>query len=257
MPDRKLSALDSVTSPVQGTDSIVGFRSGAKGIRILLSDFLTWLNGVVAPAWANVTGKPSTFSPSAHTHPVADLSDSTAAGRALVTGADAAAQRSSLGLGDAATKNTGSSAGQVAAGDHTHALSGLTQSGASSGQVAMWNGSAWAPADRSLLPRVTSAAYASSITPNSATTDLLVVGTLTGNVTIENPSGTPADGQNMRMRFVQDGTGRTISWGTAYAWGSDVPSSLVPTTGGARFEVGFSYSSADSKWRALAIARGF
>ena len=40
--------------------------------------------------------------PAAVKVPVARLSDSTAAGRALLTGADAAAQRTSLGLGDAA-----------------------------------------------------------------------------------------------------------------------------------------------------------
>jgi hypothetical protein len=38
-----------------------------------------------------------------HTHPAAAISDSTTAGRALLTGADAAAQRTSLGLGTAAT----------------------------------------------------------------------------------------------------------------------------------------------------------
>src|SRR5574343_730302 len=61
-------------------------------------------------------------------------------------------------LGNAATKNVGTAAGTVAAGDdsrlsdarnptaHTHALSALTQSGATTGQVVTWNGSAWAPA---------------------------------------------------------------------------------------------------------------
>lgn len=45
------------------------------------------------------------------------LATFTAAGRALVDDADAAAQRVTLGLGDAATKNTGTTAGTVAAGD--------------------------------------------------------------------------------------------------------------------------------------------
>ena len=43
--------------------------------------------------------------------------DITTAGKALLDDADAAAQRTTLGLGDAATKNTGTSAGTVAAGD--------------------------------------------------------------------------------------------------------------------------------------------
>lgn len=44
----------------------------------------------------------------------------TAAGLALLDDADSAAQRATLGLGDAATKNTGTTAGTVAAGDHGH-----------------------------------------------------------------------------------------------------------------------------------------
>jgi hypothetical protein len=40
---------------------------------------------------------------SSHTHPAAQISDGTAAGRALLTAADAAAQRTALGLGTAAT----------------------------------------------------------------------------------------------------------------------------------------------------------
>lgn len=45
------------------------------------------------------------------------LATFTAAGRALVDDADAAAQRVTLGLGDAATKSVGTTAGTVAAGD--------------------------------------------------------------------------------------------------------------------------------------------
>lgn len=50
----------------------------------------------------------------------AALATFTSAGRALVDDADAAAQRTTLGLGNSATLNTGTSAGTVAAGDHTH-----------------------------------------------------------------------------------------------------------------------------------------
>lgn len=54
--------------------------------------------------------------PSAHTHPSVDISDSTAAGRAIVTGASPAAQRTSLGLGTAATVNVPAS-GDAASGE--------------------------------------------------------------------------------------------------------------------------------------------
>jgi hypothetical protein len=44
----------------------------------------------------------------------------TSAGEALLDDADAAAQRTTLGLGNSATLDTGTTAGTVAAGDHTH-----------------------------------------------------------------------------------------------------------------------------------------
>lgn len=70
-----------------------------------------------------------------------DISDSTAAGRAILTSATASDQRTALGLGTAATSNSSA----FAAASHTHAPSDLTSGGASSGQVLTWNGAAWAP----------------------------------------------------------------------------------------------------------------
>jgi len=52
--------------------------------------------------------------------------DITTAGKALLDDADAAAQRTTLGLGDAATKNTGTTAGTVAAGDDSRFATNLT-----------------------------------------------------------------------------------------------------------------------------------
>lgn len=57
------------------------------------------------------------YTTASDTYAVADL---TAAGRALLDDADATAQRTTLGLGDSATKNVGTGAGTVAAGDHNH-----------------------------------------------------------------------------------------------------------------------------------------
>ena len=81
----------------------------------------------------------------------ADITDSTATGRSILAAADAAAVRTAAALGGAAVLNVGTTAGTVAAGDaapnpHTHPLSDLQQSGATSGQVPEWSGSAWVPA---------------------------------------------------------------------------------------------------------------
>lgn len=62
------------------------------------------------------------FAAASHTHAASEISDSTAAGRALLTGADAAAQRTSLGLGTAALEG----AGFFAIATHSHAILDVT-----------------------------------------------------------------------------------------------------------------------------------
>jgi hypothetical protein len=79
---------------------------------------------LAATDWDSVSGKPSTFPPAAHTHTVADTTG-------LQTALDG-----------------------KAASSHTHTLSALTQSGATTGQVATWNGTAWVP--QTTAPGVTS-----------------------------------------------------------------------------------------------------
>lgn len=97
----------------------------------------TKLDGIAAGATANATD--------------AQLRD-----RATHTGTQS--YSTITGLGGAATLNVGTTSGTVAAGDdarlsdartptaHTHPLSDLTQSGATTNQVPQWDGSAWVPA---------------------------------------------------------------------------------------------------------------
>lgn len=108
------------------------------------------------------------------------------------------------------------------------------------------------------LLRVVTVAYASSVTPNADTTDVLNIGTLTGDITLANPTGSPSDGQNLRVRMAQDATGsHAVSFGTAYAFGTDVTTALVPTTASKGFEMLFTWNAASSAWRATAIVRGY
>jgi hypothetical protein len=77
------------------------------------------LGGGGVSSWNDLTDKPSIFPPATHTHAIADTTG-------LQTALD----------GKAATS-------------HTHPLSALTQSSATTGQVATWNGTAWVPEDPS------------------------------------------------------------------------------------------------------------
>lgn len=106
--------------------------------------------------------------------------------------------------------------------------------------------------------QVATIAYAASITPNANVQDVVNVGTLTGAITINAPSGTPSDGQNMRFRFVEDGTGGwAITWNATFVFGTDITTALIPVTASAKFEVMFTWNATDSKWRAVSLVRGF
>jgi hypothetical protein len=86
--------------------------------------------------------------PASHTHPSTAISDSTSAGRALLTGADAAAQRTSLGLGtmaqatatDYLARAGGTMTGQLVATAGTAAAPGVAISGDTNTGIAQAGG---------------------------------------------------------------------------------------------------------------------
>lgn len=68
-----------------------------------------------------------------------------------------------------------------------------------------------------LLPTSSaSVAYGSTVTPNFGLYNNLKIGTLTGAITIANPTQNVSPGQRVSIDLTCDGTGRTITWGTAY-----------------------------------------
>ena len=84
-------------------------------------------------SYADLTSVPASFAPSAHNQAWSTITSTptTLSGYGITDAVGSSDSR----LTDARTPTT-----------HTHALSAITQSGATTGQVASWNGSAWVPA---------------------------------------------------------------------------------------------------------------
>ena len=100
--------------------------AGQAAGKALISDGTNWAPSSAAVVLTNDARLSDARTPSAHTHPAANISDSTTAGRALVTAADASAQRTALGLGGAAVLAVGTTAGTVAAGDDSRMTNSRT-----------------------------------------------------------------------------------------------------------------------------------
>jgi hypothetical protein len=99
--------------------------------------------------------------------------------------------------------------------------------------------------------RVYSAANNASLTPEIDTYDIFQLTAMSGNTTINNHStSTPANGEMMLFRFLDNGTARTLTWGTAYVAkaGTALPSTTVLSK---NLSVLFIYDSNLAKWNLL------
>lgn len=80
---------------------------------------------------------------------------------------------------------------------------------------------------------------------------------IAGNRTLANPTN-PTDGQKVTFEIIQDATGsRTLSYGTAYAFSTDIPQPTLTTTPNKRDILGFVYNASTSLWYLLAVVHGF
>jgi hypothetical protein len=100
--------------------------------------------------------------------------------------------------------------------------------------------------NRSRVPRVVTVASSSTPTPAADVTDLYVVTALAVAATFGAPTGVVFDGQRLRIRVVDNGTIRALSWNAVYRGGSvALPTATVV---GKTLYVEFIWNAVSAKW---------
>lgn len=116
-----------------------------------------------------------------------------------------------------------------------------------SGTVTMTN--------KRINPRIVTAASYTTDTGTAlsvATCDEFDVTAQAGALKLNNPGGTPVNGQKLIVRIKDDGTARALTYDTQFRASSDL---ALPTTTvlSKTLYMGFIYNSADTKWDLLAV----
>jgi hypothetical protein len=167
--------------------------------------------------------------------------------------------------GDAAFKNTGTGAGEVAAGDHTHAHftdtgnpHSVTKTQVGLGNVdntsdATKNSATATLTNKRITQRVTSEASSATPAINTDNCDIHRITALATNITSmsTNLSGTPTHGQKLIVEITGTAT-RTIAWGASFE--ASTVALPTETDGTNTLSGGFMWNSATSKWRCMAVA---
>jgi len=102
--------------------------------------------------------------------------------------------------------------------------------------------------------RVQTVTTASSVTPDIDSYDVIEVTALDQPLTVNNPTGTPLNIQSLIIKIFDDGTSRTVTFGSAYnANGSSLPTDTVI---GETLYVPFLYNSDTLEWDYIGSAGG-
>ena len=100
-------------------------------------------------------------------------------------------------------------------------------------------------------PRVTSAASASSLTPDISASDVYAYTALAAGLTINAPTGTPVDGNKLIFRLLDNGTSRALTWNATYTViGVTLPTA---TTISKTTYVGCIYNANNTRWDVIAV----
>jgi hypothetical protein len=101
-------------------------------------------------------------------------------------------------------------------------------------------------------PAVVPLSFGTALSVDASAGNVFAVTLTASTGTFVTPAN-PVDGQVIRLRLIQDGTGgRTVSWGTAFTWGSTGGTAATApslSAGTARTDfLGFEYDAALGKW---------
>jgi hypothetical protein len=111
--------------------------------------------------------------------------------------------------------------------------------------------------NKRVTPRATTSGTTSgNQTPTGDSSDQYIMTGLTGAITMLAPSGTPTNGQKLVLRFLDNGTGRGITWTTS-AGGYRALGTTLPTTTVANktIYVGCIYNSTSVFWDVVAVTQ--
>lgn len=108
--------------------------------------------------------------------------------------------------------------------------------------------------NKRITKRVVTVTQSATPTINTDNTDVAHITGLAQAVTsfTTNLSGTPVNGDMLRINITDDGTARAITWGASFEASTvALPTTTVIST---RLDVGFIWNTATSKWRCVAVA---
>lgn len=106
--------------------------------------------------------------------------------------------------------------------------------------------------NKRITKRAGTTASTSSLTIDSDSYDVYTITALAANLTINNPSGTPTEGQTILIRIKDNGTSRTLTWsGSQFrSIGITLPAA---TTANKTIYVGGVWNAIDSKWDMVSL----
>ena len=100
-------------------------------------------------------------------------------------------------------------------------------------------------------PRVQSVTSSATVTANADTDDSVVITAQAAGLTLANPSGTPVQCQPLIIRIKDNGTSRSITYGSQFrAIGVTLPTA---TTVSKTTYLGCIYNSTDTKWDVVGV----